>query len=192
MPHAAIQARSTVNCMPPSGTNVHQSGTEIANSIRLAASATYLANRPGRRMTTRPAISGHASSTVSTQGAYISSLPARGAAARRRRTPPHTSHLPRLQPAVRPAERARAARGAIDRGAVNDALVDLLPQHLPRQPDDRPDNQRVVDLVDVPLVAQHTRKAALLGRAARGHEVLRPEQPPGADHADDGGRDGDN
>ncbi len=56
-----------MNCMPPLGTNAHQSGTEIANSIRLAANATCLASLAGTNSTIRPVSSGQVSSSVMTQ-----------------------------------------------------------------------------------------------------------------------------
>src|SRR5438874_10365723 len=60
-----------MNWKPPAGANVHHKGTEIANSTRLAASATCLAQRAGATITTRAASAGHASSAVSTHWRYM-------------------------------------------------------------------------------------------------------------------------
>src|SRR5438034_8259397 len=60
-----------MNWKPPAGANVHHKGAEIANSTRLAASATCLAQRAGATITTRAASAGHASSAVSTHWRYM-------------------------------------------------------------------------------------------------------------------------
>ena len=57
--------------MPSAGANVHHKGTEIANSTRLAASATCLAQRTGASSTTTAAITGQASRAVSTHWRYM-------------------------------------------------------------------------------------------------------------------------
>src|SRR2546430_13263282 len=60
-----------MNWKPPAGANVHHKGAEIANSTRLAASATCLAQRAGATITTRAASAGQASSAVSTHWRYM-------------------------------------------------------------------------------------------------------------------------
>src|SRR5256886_9895356 len=71
MPHAAIHGTSTTNCMPAAGWNTHHSGIERANSARLAASATCLAQRSGASSTAAAASAGQAMSAVSTACAYM-------------------------------------------------------------------------------------------------------------------------
>src|SRR2546427_11135854 len=71
MPQLGIHGTSRMHCMPSAGANVHHKGTEIANSTRLVASATCLAQRGGANTTTSAATRGQASSAVSTHWRYI-------------------------------------------------------------------------------------------------------------------------
>src|SRR2546427_9875270 len=66
MPQLGIHDTSRMNWKPPAGAKVHHNGAEIANSTRLAVSATCLAQRAGATITARAASAGHASSAVST------------------------------------------------------------------------------------------------------------------------------
>src|SRR2546425_9395305 len=81
-----------MNWNPPAGANVHHKGAEIANSTRLAASATCLAQRAGATITTRAASAGHASSAVSTHWRYMGYR----TAAPTTRSEEHTSELQSL------------------------------------------------------------------------------------------------
>src|SRR6266550_2852540 len=60
-----------MNCMPSAGTNVHHKGAEIANSMRLAASAKCLAQRAGASSTMSAPSTGQASSAVTTHWRYM-------------------------------------------------------------------------------------------------------------------------
>src|SRR2546422_3553601 len=83
-----------MNWKPSAGANVHHKGAEIANSTRLAASATCLAQRAGATITTRAASAGHASSAVSTHWRYMGYRTAAPTTARTpMRSEEHTSEL---------------------------------------------------------------------------------------------------
>ena len=56
--------------MPPAGTKVHHKGSAMANSARLAASATCFAQRVGTSSRSSAARAGHAISAVSTARSY--------------------------------------------------------------------------------------------------------------------------
>src|SRR2546429_4952751 len=81
-PQLGIHDASRMNWKPPAGASVHHKGTEIANSTRLAASATCLAQRAGATITTRAASAGHASSAVRTHCRYMGYRPAAPTTAR--------------------------------------------------------------------------------------------------------------
>src|ERR1051325_4076796 len=71
MPQNEIHGASSTNCIPAAGRNVHHSGTEIANSTRLAARATCFAQRSGTSRTAVAATTGQARSEVSTACEYM-------------------------------------------------------------------------------------------------------------------------
>src|SRR3989442_14976145 len=66
-----IHGASKTNCMPPDGTKVHHNGTEMTNSIRLAAKPRCFAQRGGATRIAAAATAGQASSADSTQRAYM-------------------------------------------------------------------------------------------------------------------------
>src|SRR5256886_15469622 len=66
MPQKEIHGTSSTNCIPAAGRKVHHSGTEMANSRRLAARATCFAQRSGTSSTAAAATTGQARSAVST------------------------------------------------------------------------------------------------------------------------------
>src|SRR5882724_4634053 len=138
-----------MNCMPPAGANVHHKGAEIANSMRLAASARCLAQRTGASSTTSAASAGHASSAVTTHWRYIR-LPHHradhGQDTDYEQDDVHT-HLARLQPAPQPSEGPRRRRAPVHEQAVHETRVDDLPEHFTREPHHRSHDDRVVELV---------------------------------------------
>src|SRR4029077_1026624 len=111
MPQAAIHGASRTNCIPAIGWKVHHSGTEMANSMRLAPRATCFAQRSGTSSTTTAATAGQARSAVSTAGAYM-------LAHHRADHGEHADHeqhdvdadLAGLQPAPHPPQGARRGR----------------------------------------------------------------------------------
>src|SRR6266581_5974347 len=130
IPHAGIHSRSSWNCMPAAGTNVHHSGTEIANSARLAASATCFAQRAGTSSTSSAASAGQAISAVSTPCWYMAPAPRPPPPPLPHRRAEHgehadheqhdvEAHLACLQPAADPPERARRGGRTVDEEAVH-------------------------------------------------------------------------
>src|SRR2546430_17676180 len=71
MPQKGIHGASSTNCIPAAGWKVHHSGTEMANSARLAPRATGFAQRSGTSSTTAAATTRQARIAGSTVGVYM-------------------------------------------------------------------------------------------------------------------------
>src|SRR5213595_128342 len=155
MPQKGIHGRSSTNCIPAAGWKVHHSGTEITNSARLAARATCFAQRSGTSSTTAAATTGQTRSAVSTVCEYMLAHHCAhyGDHADHEQHHVHT-HLSRLQPAPHPSHGARRGRRPVHEQSVHHPHVHDLPQHLARQPHHRPDDDGVVQLIDVPLLPE--------------------------------------
>src|SRR5207302_3282642 len=120
MPQAGIHGRSSTNCIPAASWKVHHSGTEMANSTRLAARATCFAQRAGTSSTTAAATTGHARSAVSTACEYMLAhhRAHHGEHADDEEDDVH-AHLPRLQPAPHPPQGARRGGRPVHEQAVH-------------------------------------------------------------------------
>src|SRR5207245_25569 len=85
------------------------------------------------------------------------------------------SDLAGLELAPHPAERPGEHGGAVHQQAVHDPYIHDLPQDFARDPHDRPHDDRVVELVHVPLFPQDSAEAGLGWRQTRGQERLRSQ-----------------
>src|SRR4029079_9772073 len=79
--------------------------------------------------------------------------------------------LPRLQTAPDPAQPARQSGAPIHRRAIHEALVDHPPEQHPGNPEHRPDDEAIIELIDVVLVVDHPPEPRLGSGLKRRHDV---------------------
>src|SRR3989449_1076392 len=94
----------------------------------------------------------------------------------------HT-HFARLQSAPQPPDGPRCGGGTVHEQAVHDSRVDDLREHFTREPHHRSHEDRVVQLVHVPLLPEQSGQAGLGRRESRRHECFRLEQAERAEDA---------
>src|SRR6478736_7375354 len=190
MPYWGIQANAERSCIPAPGSKAHQSPRATSDSSRVTPSAIWRAKRSGRRATRSAPTSGRRTRAWSAHSGYA--MEARksviGGSARHdvddvqgpgEEEHQVEPHLPRLQPAPDAAQPLRQAADAVDAEPVDDPFVHLLPERGLAEPEERADDQGVVDLVDVVLPEEDLGEPGIHHRLLRGNEHrLRGQLPP--------------